>query len=767
MLLAVTFAAYWVPELVGVKREVRCDSGAIPVAVSSLRDRQSVIVRIFSRFLPHDSRLLNLHTTVLQRMGRCSTRSKPEDLPRTNNHSRLSGEKHGIVKCCCSGNLLFLRFFIFLKAHCSIFKNLTMSQKLMLLAALLTGSSVFAQTDTVKVLDEVVVTATRSNLKQSQTGKIITVIDQKMISNHAGQSISELLNSQAGFFINGANNTPGTNQDLYFRGAGSGSMLVVIDGTPVFDPSLSNNSFDLNSITLEQVEKIEILKGGQSTLWGSDAVAGVIQIFLKKASRKKSTINATAAYGTYHSFRGGAGISGQIKKLGYSVQYNYSKSEGLPAAYDSTGTKNFKKDGFEQNSLQTELTYQFNNALSARAFNNFNTYRNDLAAGAFTDEKDYTAKNKNNLSGLSFQYKKKDFTWNLSGSYQQVKRTFVNDSGYVSSPYSKYFSGKYTGNTGTLETFGNKKFTEHIQLVGGIQYIHQNTDQSYFSTGSFGPYKSALGKDSARINQTSVYASLLLIDLSGFNFEAGTRINHHSIYGNNATYTINPSWNIDANSKLFVNISSAYKIPSLYQLYSDYGNKNLKPESSTTYELGLQTQSTDRKMSIRFVAFKRDIKNLIIFYTAPVTYASQYINRDQQHDYGFEVESSIQLSTFGSWNNNFSFVDGQGVQNTIKTNNLYRRPKFTFNSALTLHPCTSLTIIPSFRYVGARLKGQYDAGPAEQPHYYTIDLFTGYTVNKQVRLFLDLRNITDQQYFDIVGYNSKRFNMMAGITIRL
>lgn len=643
-----------------------------------------------------------------------------------------------------------------------------MSKTLTLLATLFAGITAFAQKDTVStnILDEVVVTATRSNLKQSQTGKIVTVIDQKMISDHAGQSISELLNTQAGFLINGANNAPGTNLDVYFRGAGSGSMLVVIDGTPVFDPSQINNSFDLNSIMLDQVEKIEILKGGQSTIWGSDAVAGVIQIFLKKGSRKKAAVNASAAYGTYHTFQSSAGISGATKNLGYTVQYNYLKSNGFPAAYDSTGTKNFKNDGFEQNSLRVELNYKISVPLSVRVFNNLNTYRNDLAAGAFTDEKDYKAKSKNNLSGLSFQYKKKDFTWNLLGSYQHVQRTFVNDSTYISSPYSKYYSGKYIGNTTTLETFGNKKFTENLQLVGGIQYIHQNTDQSYFSIGSFGPYKSALGKDSASINQVSVYASLLLTDINGFNFEAGGRINNHSIYGNNATYTINPSWNIDANSKLFINISSAYKIPSLYQLYSDYGNKNLKPESSTTYELGLQSQSSDKKMSFRFAAFKRDIKNLIIFYTAPVSYVSQYINRDLQHDYGFEVESMIQLASFGKWNNNISFVDGQGIQNNVKTNNLYRRPKFTFNSSLTLQPCESLTIIPSFRYAGARLKGPYDAGPAEQPHYYTVDLFTAYAINKQIRLFADFKNITDQQYFDIVGYNSKRFNMMAGISLK-
>ena len=155
-----------------------------------------------------------------------------------------------------------------------------MKKKFFVVAATIISSKMlFAQeqdSSNTKQLDEVVVTATKSSLKQSQTGKIVTVIDRQTIRNNAGRSLSELLNEQAGFFINGSNNSPGTNLDLYFRGAGTGNTLVVIDGIPVFDPSQPNNSFDLNNIPLEQVERIEILKGGQSTVWGSDAVAGVI-----------------------------------------------------------------------------------------------------------------------------------------------------------------------------------------------------------------------------------------------------------------------------------------------------------------------------------------------------------------------------------------------------------------------------------------------------------------------------------------------------------
>jgi len=645
---------------------------------------------------------------------------------------------------------------------------MSMIKKLLAIPLLVFSIHSFAQKDSTfsRQLDEVVVTASKTLLKQSQTGKIVTVLDQKIISNNAGRSLSELLNTQAGFFINGANNTPGTNLDVYFRGAGTGNMLIVIDGIPVFDPSQSNNSFDLNSIPLDQVERIEILKGGQSTTWGSDAVAGVIQVFLKKNAKKKLLINGSLAAGTYNTTNAGAGISGTVNRLGYSVQYNHAKSDGLSAAYDSTGTKNFDKDGFEQNNWQAELNYQFSNSVSARAFGNFSNYHNGLDAGAFTDDRDFTAKNKNNLGGLFLQYRKTNFTWHVSGSYQQAKRSFTDDSTDISTPYSNFSQGNYTGNTITAETYGNARISRHLEMVGGVQYIHQNTKQSYLSISSFGPFETALGKDSSKINQWSAYASLLVLDVNGFSFEAGGRVNNHSIYGNNATFTINPSFKIDENTRFFLNVSSAYKIPSIYQLYSEYGNKDLKPESSITYEAGIQAEDVNKKFMVRFVGFKRDTKNLIIFFTDPVTFAGKYINRDKQNDYGFELESTLQLADWGNWNNNFAFIDGQGTEDHIKIDNLYRRPKFTMNSTLTLQPVKSLTIIPAFRYVGSRLSGPYDAGPAEQPHYYILNCFVGYKVINNLRVFINLHNITNQQYFDVPGYNSKRFNFMAGINIQ-
>jgi vitamin B12 transporter len=630
-------------------------------------------------------------------------------------------------------------------------------------AAFITGSQLSAQSevqeDTVsQSLGEVVLTASKTPLKQSQTGKVVTVIDQQTIANNVGRTISELLNTQAGIFINGANNNPGTNTDLYLRGAGSGNTLIIVDGIPVFDPAApTSKTIDLNNISLDQVERIEIVKGGQSTIWGSDAIAGVVQIFLKKNAGKKLALNGGASYGSFNTFRANAGISGTIHKLGYRLQYGYTGSDGFSVAHDSTGNKDFDKDEFRQHTVMAEVNYKLNNGLLLRLFENYSTYKAGLDGGAFTDDNDYTTRNKNNLTGVGLKYHRQQFSWNLLATYQRMSRLMIDDSIDISSPYSNYSKGQYSGSTVNLESYINQTISKKIELVAGLQYVNQYSDQSYLSIGSFGPYESKIGKDSVKANHSAAFASFVLKDLDGFNLEAGARFNHHSIYGTNATFTFNPSYAMDRNTKVFINISSGYRIPTLYQLYGEFGNRDLEPEHSITYEFGVQTLSEDKKIQLRLVGYKRDSKELIAFG------ATNYINRDEQHDYGFEVESKIAFSNWGNWVNNLGFVDGSGIEDGVKVENLYRRPKFTLSSTLSLSPIEKLVLMPSFRYTGSRLKNPFDIGPEEQPHYYTLDFFTSYSI-KHVRLFLDFRNITDQVYFDIPGYTSKRFNMTGGVS---
>ena len=642
-----------------------------------------------------------------------------------------------------------------------------MKKKIFIAAAVFFSSQSYAQqtlpaqAEDSTTMDEVVVTATKTQIKQSQTGKVVTVINQATLQRSAGKTLTEILNYQAGVFVNGANNNLGNNQDYYLRGAATSNTLILLDGVPVADPSYISSYFDLNNINPAQVERIEILKGAQSTLWGSDAVAGVINIITKKGGAKKLSSNAMLSYGSYNTFKANAGVDGSLDKFTYNLQYGYTNSKGFSSAHDSTGIKNFDDDKFIQNSIQANLGYSFTNKMAVRYSSNYGKYNTGLDAGAFKDDKDYTNENSNFINSLALTYTGKKATINFVNTDINTKRLLIDDSASRGG-FSTYARGKYKGYSFVSELFGNINLAKNLSLLAGLQRIANKTSQSYLSLSSYGPFETALG-DSAKTSNYAAYTSLSLLGYHNFNIEAGVRYNNHSIYGNNVTWSFNPSYNIDENTRVFVNLSSAYRVPSLYQLYSEYGNKDLQPEKSNNYEIGVQSLSNNKKNSLRLVAFKRDIKNVIVFYTDQ-NYFSQYINRDEQHDYGFEIENNIAIGKTGQWVTNLTYVDGDGKTGNAKVKNLYRRPNFTFTSSLTVEPVKGLTLMPSFRFVGNRLKGEYDAGPAVMPQNYTIDFYAAYHFAKQFRVFADMRNITDQKYFDIPGYNSRMANFTVGVS---
>ena len=156
-------------------------------------------------------------------------------------------------------------------------------------AAVIFSSSLSAQQDSVKLLDEATVTANKFEQKQSTTGKVITVIIKDQLDKSTGKTLSQVLNEQAGVVVNGSLNNLGSIQTVFTRGASTGRTLILIDGIPMYDPTMIYNEGDLNLFSINEIERIEVCRGAQSTLYGSDAVAGVINIItIKKISASHS-----------------------------------------------------------------------------------------------------------------------------------------------------------------------------------------------------------------------------------------------------------------------------------------------------------------------------------------------------------------------------------------------------------------------------------------------------------------------------------------------
>ncbi len=623
---------------------------------------------------------------------------------------------------------------------------------------LLTSVSLFAQ-DTTKTLNEVIVTATKSPVKQSETGKVVNIITQEQLQKSFGKSLSEVMNQIPGITINGAENNLGTNQTVYVRGASSSNTLILLDGIPLYDASGIGNEFDLNNFSLDNVERIEIVKGAQSTLYGSDAVAGVINIISKKGEKKPFNLNVNLSAGSYDTYKGAVSISGTNGKgQTYFVSYNKIKSKGFSSAYDSTGIMNFDRDGFNQDVFQINYSFKPIKNTSVRLFGKYNNNHADIDAGAFADDKDYTYHNDNTIVGTSIDYKLNSGFVRLQYNYNRYNRNFLDDSTSVGG-FSRYQRGKYNGTSNFAELFTHLDLTKNVEFLAGIDYRQNSTSQLYIYLPDYGFPSIPLSADSAKTNQFSGYVSVNVKAKKGFNIELGSRWNHHSIYGTNYTSSVNPFFLINDHYKIYANISSGYRVPSLYQLFSEFGNKNLKPETTTSYETGIQYFSD--KINARLTGFVRDGRDVFLFS------GMQYANGDKQNDYGIESEASVNFTKSFGIAINYTYVNGKiSTKNFTGKDtsffNLYKRPKNTFNLSMNYQATKNVFLSTALKVASKAFEGQY-----ELKQYYTLGFYGQYKFDKRFSVFTDLQNITDQKYFETRGFTTKGFNMNSGVHISL
>ena len=647
-----------------------------------------------------------------------------------------------------------------------------MKKKILFVAACISGSALFAQ-DSSKTLNEVIITANKFLQKQSTTGKVVTVIGKEVLEKSSGKTVSQLLNEQTGFTIIGAQNTLGSNQDIYMRGASTGQTLILIDGIPAYDASTISPAFDINNFAIDNIERIEIVKGAQSTLYGSDAVAGVINIITKKAGTKPVSIFATISGGSYNTFKGAAGVNGTIHNSQYNLQYSHLQSGGFSSAYDSAGNKNFDNDGFNQNILSGYFNTYLAKSLLWKINGQIGKYKTDLDASAYTDDKDYTVETKNYQAGTGLQYKYNKGNLTFNYNLNITKRNYLDDSTDVGG-FAKYTAQQYTGTSNFLELYNNISLCKHIDLLTGVDYRFQNSDQHYFSISSFGPYETTLNKDSARANIYSLYASAFLKELGSFHFEIGGRYNKHSKYGSNFTYTINPSYLINTTLKIFTNLSSGFKAPSLYQLFDlSVGVPTLAPEKSVSIDGGLEYNSINKTLFARAVYFHRFIKNGIDYSFQ----TNKYFNYNRQNDNGIELEGKFSISKF-SIGANYTYITGKVktlkyiydsstysyvANGDILYNNLFRRPKNTLKITLAFTPLSNWYISAQARIAGKRYEPVFMDKSTVLESYQIINLYSEYNFNKKIKVFADVKNLTNKKFFDISGYNSYKLNLMAGI----
>ncbi|MGP8214173.1 MAG: TonB-dependent receptor plug domain-containing protein [Bacteroidia bacterium] len=617
----------------------------------------------------------------------------------------------------------------------------------------------------------VTITATRTSKDVMEVGRDVAVITPDQIKNSSCNTLAELLSQQAGIFIAGTGQNPGSVQSLFLRGADNNHTTVMIDGVPISDPSNPNGALDLSELSLADVDKIEIIRGSHSTLYGSSAIGGVINIITDNKYTPGLHGNISVTGG---EFGPGTNSLEESAFLNYTFQgglyaeagYHRFDDKGLSAAtdtiknplpYQQTPKNNldkgdfFSRAGYKNQNLSVYLEYRNTNqtfGLPEGAFQPANNYNGQLVRDFYTGFARY------NLSpNLHIQY---------TGSYSPMERKYLQDTTVIDIYNDKeYQSQYYTSKTLTNDVQLDYDYkTSQFILGGGSNYETMNAGTDFVFDGF--PYTSNL--DSIKPSQT-IYDVFAQADLNGsafapglnaFSLLLGARLSSNSMFGNNISYELNPYYKVNPNTTLYLSYSTGFSAPSLYELYSPdkdgdsistsvtLGNSKLTPETSGSFEVGLKRRVTN-SLFFTLSWFETVVNNHIDYVylwnknrpfntlTDSNYVGDTYLNLGQEITQGFELNILLKLSPKLDMAGNVSilssilkynpnnidlsqthgdwvqiFDGGEFLNGSSTSTGLLRRPGSLANFSLTWHPVEKLALTLRVRYVGTRSDAQYN-----------------------------------------------------------
>jgi vitamin B12 transporter len=613
-------------------------------------------------------------------------------------------------------------------------------------------------------LSDVVISATRTFNSTTELANSISIIDSVEIANKQKYNLFDLLKTEYGF--NTLQFGPlGGLGTISIRGSNAGHSLVLIDGVEMNLPSESSNLYDFANLPVESIKKIEILRGPQSTLYGSDALAGVVNIITKKGLGKPNFL-FSAEGGCFNSFKGSAVLTGNFEKFNYLASFSRTQTLGFSAAGEKYG--NTEKDGYEGNNFISRLGYDFSENSGINFYARFTKAETDLDqfGGEFGDDPTYKYNLEEFTTRADGYFQLFDDLWEqkIGGSFYKNLRKYNYDS-TLFNPSSSF--SNYDGKKFKLDWQNNFYLPLDNILTFGAETELEQVETYFYSLSEFGPYESVLPE--SKTYTTGIYVQDQLYIKKQFFATAGIRYDHHTKFGGAFTFRIAPAFMFwETGTKIKATIGSGFKAPSIVYLNDPFfGNEDLNPETSVGFDVGVEQLLWSSGISVGLNYFSNEFTDLI-----GLDENFKSINIDKARTEGVELFSKINTLDFLSIKLNYTYTNAidKSKNSPDYGEKLLRRP--THRAAFYVDYIISELADLNFEiiYVGKKDDKNFSTFPAKRiklDPYTLINIAGHYNLFKFLKLYARVENLLDTDYEEVYGYGTPGLSAFAGIKLTL
>ncbi|KPK87404.1 hypothetical protein AMJ80_12165 [bacterium SM23_31] len=609
------------------------------------------------------------------------------------------------------------------------------------------------------ISEEIVITATRTETPYKEIASSITVITKEEIENKQQNLLLDFLRAVPSLDV-AQSGGPGKTTSVFIRGAKSEHTLVLIDGVEANDPVSPSRSFDFATFTTDNVERIEILRGPQSTLYGSDAIAGVINIITKKGIGKPAFFFSTEG-GTFNTFKNSAGITGGNERFNYALNSVIFDTDGISSAKKDDG--NNEKDGHKSTVYSARLGIETSDNSNIDVILRYlDTHTNiDNFGGTGGDDPNNIQNSKQLFLRAEGRYLSTKKMWEqiFGFSLSALKRKNNND---VDADHPADLSYEtYKGKLLKFDWQNNIYLNENNIVTIGVETEKEKANSDYYSESSWGPFSSTLGNKSMRT--TGIFIQEQIAINKAFFATVGVRVDDHNKYGRVTTHRITPAYLFNKTGlKIKATYGTGFKSPTLYQLYSQYGDENLKPDKSKGWDIGLEQYFFNDKFEIGGTYFQSKFDNMIDFDTGTSTYK----NFGEAESKGVEIYSSLQ--------NFYGFSVQAHYTHTItkdKTSgeSLLRRPKNKSGLDINYQFGGQKNVYLGIIAAGKRYDLDFSTYPATRitlGSYLLVNLAAAYDITGNFQIFGRVDNLLNAKYEEILGYGTYGLSTYAGLKFR-